>query len=362
MSKSLNKIPFSKIEKYVLGKMNPAQKNIFEKQALNNPFLQDAIEGYEANHNGLKYFKKHLKFKYKKSQLLNYMLLSLLGFLFIVGVFVWKYNSSINHQTITKTNHSLFKNTYKNNEIEVLPLELDTLSRIESKQQIKHQDIITTQNKKEKFNQTQNSNQNNQIIHLLDVDEPEEQDVIHLIDTHKVKVYPFIYFYDIAVVDYTKYENRTQIMQKTTYELSGLEAAYENNQVKQSSNLVEKKIDVPYMEYLEEAIYYFSKNKYKNALKRFQVINQQYNNDLNALFYGGLSNYNLGRFDVALKDFTKIINLNQNPFYEDALWYRAKTYMQLNQKSNAKSDLENLALISNYYQKQALQQLKKLSE
>lgn len=362
MSKSLNKIPFSKIEKYVLGKMEPAQKNAFEKQALKNPLLQEAIDGYESNHEGLNYFKTHLKFKYKKNQLLNYILFSLLGLLLVGGVLIWKYNSNINHQTIAKTKQSNNQNTNKNKEVEVLPFELDTLSKIESKQQIKHQDIIITQNQKEKFNQIQSSNQNNQKIHLLDVDEPEEQEVVETIERQKVKAYPFVYFYDIAVVDYTKYENRTQIMQKTTYVFSGTEASYENVEDKQMSELIQQKIDVPYMKYLEEAIYYFSNSKYKNALKRFQVINQQYDNDLNALFYGGLSNYNLGRFHIALKDFTKIINLNQNPFYEDALWYRAKTYMQLNQKSNAKSDLENLALISNYYQKQALQQLKKISE
>jgi tetratricopeptide (TPR) repeat protein len=142
--------------------------------------------------------------------------------------------------------------------------------------------------------------------------------------------------------------------------LSGTEAVYENNDSKESSKLVEKKVDVPYMNYLEKSMYYFSKQKYKNALNRFQIINQQYNNDLNALFYGGLSNYNLGRFDKAIQDFSHIIELSENPFYEDALWYRAKTYIQINKKNKAKIDLENLALSSSYYQKQALTLLKEL--
>jgi len=358
MSKSLNKIPFSKIEKYVQGKMTPVQKNNFEKLALDNPFLQDAIDGYINNPNSIHYFKTHLKVKRNKFQALNYILITLAGLLLLIGgVLLWKSNS-INNQTIAEVKQ---KSTPKNHkEFEILPIELDTLSLIEPLKQIKHHDIVTSQTKKQKFNQTQTKNKNEQKINLIDVDEPDEEEEINTFDKQEIKVYPFVYYYNIAVVDYTKYENRTQIMEKTTYVLSGTEASYENNKDKQASELIQKKVDIPYMKYIEEAIYYFSKGKYKNALKRFQVINEQYNNDLNALFYGGLSNYNLGRFDIALNDFTKIINLEQNPFYEDALWYRAKTYIQLNQKENAKTDLELLALISNYYQKQALQLLKEL--
>jgi tetratricopeptide (TPR) repeat protein len=72
------------------------------------------------------------------------------------------------------------------------------------------------------------------------------------------------------------------------------------------------------MDYLEESMWYFSKAKYKNALKRFDVIAGQYKNDLNALFYGGLSNYNLGRFEFALNNFESITRLEDTPFYEDS--------------------------------------------
>lgn len=363
MSKSLNnkQIPFDKIEMYIQGKMNSAQKNEFEKLALNDVFLQDAIDGYLNNPSGVSYFNSKLKSKKKVFSNAKYYFFSFTLLLVLIsGVLILKYNMQ-NTQPLIKNNFSKHNKLSSKKEFEVLPMEIDTLKNIEVKNQIVHDDIVSAQTHREIFYQNKTSKLNsNQKIELLDVDEIEENEIIESILPNKTKIYPFVYFFDLAVVDYTKYENRTQTISKTTYILSGTEAIYENDESKESSELIEKKEDVPYMNYLEKSIYYFSKHQYKKALNRFQIIKQQYKNDLNALFYGGLSNYNLGRFDKSIEDFTQIINLNENPFYEDALWYRAKTYIQVNKNDKAKSDLENLSLISPYYQKQALDLLKKI--
>lgn len=364
MSKPLNhnQIPFETIEKYVLGKMSSVEKNAFEKQALNDPFLQDAIDGYVDNKQGLNYFNNHLKSKYKSSSnFKNYLLMAVALVTLIGGTLLWKHNketNSIKIATNSQNNNKIIKNQ---NEFEVLPIEFDTLKNIKSSEQIKQKEIVTSQNEREAFKEEIQNTNTNQIIDLIDVDEIDDEDEnIQPYSNETVKVYPFTYFYDLAVVDYTKYENRTQTITKSTYVLTGVDANFENDVDKKSSELTEIKVDVPYMEYLEKSMYYFSKGKYKNALKRFTIINQQYSNDLNALFYGGLANFNLGRFDKALEDFSNIINLNDNPFYEDALWYRAKTYLKLGNSSQAKSDLESLSLKSKYYQKQALNKLKEI--
>jgi tetratricopeptide (TPR) repeat protein len=361
MSKSLNhnQIPFGKIEKYVHGKMTSAQKNEFEKHALNDVFLQDAIDGYLNNPSALSYYNKKLKSKYKVfSNAKYYFLTFTLLFILITGVLVLNHNTK-KHKLLVNNNLTNKKDSTTITEFEVLPLEIDTLESIEVKKQIIHKEIVQTQNQKKDFNSAETSKFNSaQKIELLDVQEIEDDDNVEPTSQNKTKIYPFLYFYDIAVVDYTKYENRTKTISKTTYVLTGTQAIYENNDSKQSSELTQKKVDVAYMDYLEKSIYYFSKHQYKKALNRFQIINQQYKNDLNALFYGGLSNYNLGRYDNAIEDFTQIINLNKNPFYDDALWYRAKTYLQVNQKNKAKIDLKKLALYSTFYQKQALNLLK----
>jgi len=363
MSKHLNhnQIPFETIEKYVLGKMSSAEKNTFEKEALNDPFLQDAIDGYTGHKQGLTYYRNHLKSKYKSpSNFKNYTIMLVVLVALIGGTLWWKYNSKETHSVKIATNDQNNLNK-KQNEFEVLPLEFDTLENIKSSEQIKQKEIVTSQNERESFNEEIQNINNNQIIDLIDVDEmDDEDDKIQPFSTETVKVYPFTYFYDLAVVDYTKYENRTKTISKSTYVLTGIDANFENDEDKKSSELTEKIVDVPYMEYLERTMYFFSKGKYKNALKRFTVINQQFSNDLNALFYGGLANYNLGRFDKALENFSKIISLNDNPFYEDALWYRAKTYLKLGNTSLAVVDLENLSLKSKYYQKQALNKLKEI--
>ena len=79
----------------------------------------------------------------------------------------------------------------------------------------------------------------------------------------KKNIYPFIYFYDLAVVDYTRFENREKLIQKKTYELaSGLDANFESEQQKNNSELVEITTDVFYMDYLKEAIFYYGTNSH----------------------------------------------------------------------------------------------------
>ncbi|HIP35364.1 MAG TPA: hypothetical protein EYG85_00740 [Crocinitomix sp.] len=372
MSRSLehNQIPFDKIEKYVLGKLSAKEKHALELQALEDPFLQDAIDGYIANPKTLHYFKQH-KTKFKTNKVFK-SYLTVFGILFfLIGGALYLNNQSL--QNKTSVDKKIVDNTFKKHakintqkEFEIIPQAIDTLIALPIEEQINQTEISLLQNNKKSFEKQQSDAQKNDFntppahIDLIDVNDDldEDEEIINPITVETIKIYPFVYFYDLSVVDYTKYENRTKTIEKVTYTLSGTEAMFENQNSKQTSELVEKKLIVPYMNYLEETMYYFSKGKYKNALKRFEIIKQQYTNDLNALFYGGLSNFNLARFNKALNDFTKIIDLNNNPFYEDALWYRAKTYHKLNQNNKALQDLETLVLVSKYYQKQAVELIK----
>jgi len=359
MSKSSNhnQIPFDKIEKYVSGKMNSAEKNAFEKHALDNPFLQDAIDGFTENPGSISHFKSKLQRKNKFK--FNTTIFVILAVSAVIGL-IW-----MNKPEQIKTDNPIVKNDLIHpqidtnyNDIEVLPMALETLTVIQASEQIKQHKLVTNFKDNPIFDAEQYDNPPPKNIHEIKIDDIDETEQIETIQSPTL-VFPFVYFYDLAVVDYRKYENREQTIDKTTYSFSGLSADKENEDSK-GTEMTEKTVKVSYMDYLEESMWYFSKGRYKNALKRFDVISSQYKNDLNALFYGGLSNYNLGRFDFALKNFTSITNMGRSPFEEEALWYKAKTEIQLGQIKQAKYDLQDVIINGGFYAKDAIVLLKKI--
>lgn len=254
-----------------------------------------------------------------------------------------------------------------NQEIEILPLEIESLHVI-SKQEEITSIILAKKNENRPIESVETTQPDTdlkkdftlEIVELSISDDDEIEDEIIQTITKVKTNYPFTYYYDLAVVDYRRYENREKSIAKTTYVFSGVGANYEDESAQNQSQFTEKIVKVTYMDYLEESMWYFSKAKYKNALKRFDVIAGQYKNDLNALFYGGLSNYNLGRFEFALNNFESITRLEDTPFYEEALWYKAKTKLKLGQTKAARSDLELIISEAGFYAKQAMKLMKTL--
>ena len=351
---------FDKIESYVSGKMTSSDKNSFEKEMEDNSFLQDAVDGFSATPNSVKYFKTNLL---RKSNSKFFIIgITLASLLVVAGVF-WNAN-----QLKLEPKELIVQNISEpSQQIEILPVEIEALHVIAK------QDEITSTILAEK-----NINRPVEVIDItlpeaevekdftieiveisINEDEDIEDEIIQTITKVKTN-YPYTYYYDLAVVDYRRYENREKSIAKTTYVFSGVGANYENESAQDQSEFTQKTVQVSYMDYLEESMWYFSKAKYKNALKRFDVIAGQYKNDLNALFYGGLTNYNLGRFQFALSNFESITNLEDTPFYEEAMWYKAKTKLKLGNSKSAVNDLEQIIVDGGFYAKQAMILIKEI--
>jgi len=363
-----NTTSFDKIEKYFSGDLSPIEKNALEREAAENPFLQDALDGYEFQKSGINYYKTNLKNKFLRKKYISYSILSIIAL--VVLFFGYTFFNKVGLTpdiTKVKTNqqNKRVKKPQITEQIEVIPLGIDTLVLIEKSQEIRANNIVEDFKNNPDFNtelvtKIDSVKNDHTIIEIADLNIEEEIEEIDLAK-HKKKIYPFKYFYNMAVVDYTHFENRTQTIQKTTYLFSGVDASLESEHSNNQTQFTEKVVKVSYMDYLKESMYYFSKGKYKNALKRFDVIASQYKNDYNALFYGGLSNYNLKRFNFALLNFTTIIDQGESPFYDEALWYRAKTNIKLGQTTSAKTDLEMVIINNGFYTDKAIALLKSLN-
>ena len=105
---------------------------------------------------------------------------------------------------------------------------------------------------------------------------------------------------------------------------------------------------------------FFADGNYKKALNRYLLILEQYPNDQNALFYGGLTYHNLGKNDEAIAFFDKINNGDIFVFSEEALWYKVKALIKLKKNNEAKSILQEIIAHGGFYSKDAIALRRKL--
>lgn len=164
------------------------------------------------------------------------------------------------------------------------------------------------------------------------------------------------YFNDLKTVDYSKLYS--QEVAVPGFELGGIDAKYEYTP---DADAWEKfgpsTRKIPYNTYLAKAMNKFSENQYKEALQDFRVILEQFPEDHNALFYGGLCYYNLSKPNKAIGFFSQIEKGYINTFYEEARWYKALSYEQTGAKADYKALLTEIADEGGFYSERAEEKL-----
>lgn len=80
----------------------------------------------------------------------------------------------------------------------------------------------------------------------------------------------------------------------------------------------------------------------------------------NAIYYLGLSYYNLGEYDNAITQFNKIIALETVEYNEDALWHKSLSLIQLNDTVNVRGLLQEIIQKQGKYKSEAEQALEEL--
>jgi len=361
-----------RIEAYFSGKLTEQEKFNLEKEALDDPFLQDAMDGFSDHKDGLKHFQARLQ--KKRINWNTYLGIGLAGLTIVALIFMLtrpegketinqNKNLAINTENIGNKTQAM----QEGKTVEVIPEAIESLTEIQVDEQIDSDILVDDFSHNETYPENKPAKHDETItIDIKNLDLPEPKVALDLPKKAKRTIYPYIYFYDLAVVDYTRFENRVRTFKKTTYVFSGLDASQESHESKElqeqdnETHMIEKTVEVKYMDYLEETMYYVSKNKYKNALKRFNLITKQYKDDINAYFYGGLCYYNLGDFESALKEFEAIIDLKDSPFLEEALWYKVKTLLKLNETETAKGLLLDIIAYQGFYSEYAFKLLEEL--
>jgi len=106
----------------------------------------------------------------------------------------------------------------------------------------------------------------------------------------------------------------------------------------------------------------FTNENYKKAKTNFETeINENPNNDT-AIFYNGLTEYQLQNFDKATKIFDQIIENPKSNFYESALYFKALTLINTNNKKEALNILNKVINLNAKYYDLANEQIKDLKK
>lgn len=115
---------------------------------------------------------------------------------------------------------------------------------------------------------------------------------------------------------------------------------------------------VQYMDHLDGAMAAFARNDHKAALTDLRIVLSQYPDDVNALFYAGLSCYNLGLFRKAQRYFERTADHAITTFDQEARWYLALSTERVDGRATAAPLYEAIAKGRGFYAQQALEQLR----
>lgn len=240
-----------------------------------------------------------------------------------------------------------------------IPEAIDTLTDIPHKEQIRTKEVIQTQQELTKSKEEGKLKPENAVIPFPDftldpLPPMVEQKPKTVNQQRQAKE---VYLKSLKAIDYSAYRNKP-IVPIDQIILSGVPANLEseNDLVQEEPEI--KKIEIPYMDYLEKTLQYVYKERWKIALSRFQEILKNYPDDVNAHFYAGWCSYNLGQYDEACTHFSACLQLEFSNFNEEAEWYLAQSRLNNHEKGLAKELFVKIKNQKGFYAKQAENMLK----
>mgnify|MGYP002621061740 CR=1 FL=1 len=368
MSVNKEHIDLQTIKDYFEGKLSPEEMHALEMKAQNDPFLYDAMEGYEAHPEGMERIAKLQAQSGGSGSFFGKGTLTVLGIAAVVYI-----TALMIKPEISSTETSLVEavDTTQYEEVEIVPESIDTFDYAETAEQITPDEIkkskpLLKDSNEELAQKLEEEESVNEVINIEEEMILENHNELILEDANKSSSIqaPFIYQYDMYVVDYRSIERKNEVINYTRYEFSGLSAEFEDELARENSYDRETNVEVPYMEYLERSMYYFSKGQYKKALNRYVTILEQYPKDLNAHFYGALCYYDMKQYNQALNLFTNLLKFENEigfiAFRQEAKWYQAKTLLKLNKKKEALVILDEIIVEGLFYSKDAIELKSKL--
>lgn len=171
------------------------------------------------------------------------------------------------------------------------------------------------------------------------------------------------YLHGVKVVDYTiTYQNEEDFKKQADANGTSADFVNQEQKMKAENDLENTIVKETYKDVLERGILNFNQLDYKEALTDFELILAKHPLDVNALFYGGISAFNLTYYKNALAKFDAVLNNPYQTFNQEAKWHKALTLIALKEKSKAKKLLNEIVYENGFYKQKAIDKLRELGE
>lgn len=169
-----------------------------------------------------------------------------------------------------------------------------------------------------------------------------------------------LYIYDLKITEFQKLYFKK--MKPFVLNETGLSSAYENNDAYKSLINEQRNADYTLDMLLKDALKAFNKKQFKLSFALFEEILEYNKQDVNALFYSGLCQYENGYYADALNRFDKVILNENNVFDQEAEWYKALSLLEQDKSQEAVSLLAKISSENGFYAERAGNKLKDLKK
>jgi tetratricopeptide (TPR) repeat protein len=340
-----------------------SQQQRIEENAAADEFDSNALDGWSESGLSTDAMKKLDQRMAKKYGSPNYSTFA--GFVLATliigsGLLLYFSHSPQEELLLTEVTETILLNEEtERTEIDLIP-EIEALEEIAEASQVRPQELIAKNIAKTKENQTvedksdQLPTQQDQLPVLPVIDNNPAPEIAPSLIYNQAKE---IYLKDLKLIDYRAYRDGEITTERLRY--SGTPANQAHWEQSSNEELVWEKVDIPYIDYIDKTMELISKNKYKKALPRLELILENYPDDINANFYSGLSYFNLGKYDLAIERFEKSYTIQYGNFYEEARWFKSLALENLKKHSEAKKLWKEIALEKGFYAKEAEKKLVK---
>ena len=166
-----------------------------------------------------------------------------------------------------------------------------------------------------------------------------------------------VYVQDLKIIDYSK-QKEENILEPPA---NNTEAKYATPEVRQEVATAPVDESISYKEMISPALEAYQAGKYSVAISILNNILKENSSDLNAKFYSGMANYHLQKYSKSLDYLQPLIKKNDNTFFEEAKYYAALNYIELNEGSKARKLLIEIISMNGFYKQRADEKLKELN-
>jgi tetratricopeptide (TPR) repeat protein len=332
-------------------------RNLIIDQLKNDELSGDALDGILCSDlNSTDFLKLDKRFN-QKSQGSSYLKWS--TFILIAIIFstvLWfqkneKTNPGTNAKKLSSNNILDEKNSQKRVN-ESLQLKPQTKSEVESASNVNLNAIEVKQS-----NTSENLSDN-----LIGQDEKNQDEAARL-STRQTGLIPSTMQYfkgetgsevlmvGLKTIDYRVYRKKIEKLEPMSLS-NGTTANFEGK----NGQMAEKEFESKnYFDYLNESLNLFQKGLFSMAISNFESILATYDDDLNALFYGGLSHFNLKKYDQAMTYFEKAMNNRFSNFREEIEWNLLLVYVEIKNFDKANKIKSEIINKNGFYAKRASQ-------